>query len=175
MSFFIFLVALIVLYFIISYRHLIKYHNQVNSIYKTLSNAIDHRFSLFEDLINKSSTIISHEETFINDIIQLRLQAQKFKQNNDLRASFSCEEKISKLAKKINLLFEEFSLLNKILESQNIQENILKEEIFLLELKNKYNESVIQYNKKRSSSWNYITSHLFDVFSIHHDIWIITD
>jgi len=168
------IISIILIYFAISCFLLQKEINKIRIAQQELLEATDKRFKLFKDLVNRSINLINYEETFLKEIIQLRSQAQKFKQENNYRAAFFFEEKISQLALQINTLFNEFPILNKINESQKIRNDIIAMENELLQLKNKYNNFIIKYDKLRSSVFNAPITILFKKFNKKIELWKIT-
>jgi hypothetical protein len=151
MFFILVVICSILIYFIISYWFLLQLENKINSIQNILFQYSDKRFSIFEILLNKSLNFLQYEQTFLKEIVQLRSQAKKFKQDGNLKAAFLCEERISQLAKKINILFSEFPILNRIEDSVKIQNEIISMENSMLEMKNQYNQVILNYNNIRKS------------------------
>lgn len=161
-------------YFIFSYLFLLQMEKRVHKLQLKLFESSDNRFRMFENLLNKSLIYLDYEQTFLNEIVRLRSQATKFKQEDDLRAAFFYEEKISHLAEKINIFFSEFPILNKIEDADKIQKEILEMEQNLLNIKNKYNSMVINYNKIRSLPIFTPIINLFYRFERQVEPWKIT-
>lgn len=149
MFFILVVICAVLIYFILSYFLLLQMEKQIIDTQRILFQYSDNRFGMFESLLNKSLNFLAYEQTFLKEIVQLRSQAKKFKQDGNLASSFLCEEKISQLAVKINLLFSEFPILNRIDDSTKIQEEIIAMEKSMLEIKHKYNDLVNNYNKMK--------------------------
>jgi hypothetical protein len=147
---------------------------KVTNFQSLLFSHSDKRFAIFENLLNKSMQFLDYEQTFLKEIVQLRSQAKKFKREDDLRAAFYCEEKISQLASKINILFSEFPILNKVEDADKIQEEILDMERTMLDMKTKYNSIVVNYNKTRSSLFFIPLTNCVDRFDEPIEVWRIT-
>lgn len=161
-------------YVILSYLFLLHMENKVTGIQNILFEYSDKRFGMFESLLNKSLAYLEYDQTFIKEVVKLRSQAKKFKQDGDLRSAFFCEEKISQLALKISILFEEFPILNRIEDSDIIQNDIVDMENNMLEMKRKYNEAVVEYNKLKSFPLLMPVSNFFNRFSDEIELWRIT-
>jgi hypothetical protein len=173
MIFFI-LILIFLIYFYFSYHTLLNQENTIQKIKSDLISITDKRFKIFEELIDQSLKFINYEETFFSEIVQLRSQAQKHKQDKDDNLTFWCEEKISQLALKINLLVSEYPTLNRIENIKDYQEKILIMESNFSDLKKEYNLTIKKYNELKNSPIHYLTAHIFKRFYINIESWKIT-
>lgn len=174
MFFILVIICVALIYFIVSYLFLLNLEKKIHETQNILFEYSNKRFSMFESLLNKTLIFLEYEQTFLKEIVQLRSQAKKFKQDGDLKASFFCEEKISQLAVKINVLFSEFPILNRIEDATLIQEEIIAMEKSMLEMKHYYNKIVFDYNKFRNLNLFMPTIKISDRFNDKIDRWEIT-
>jgi len=174
MFFILLIVSLLLTYFIVAYLFLLQLEKKINDTQHLLFEYSDKRFSMFENLLNKSLIFLQYDQTFLKEIVQLRSQAKKFKQDGDLRAAFFCEEKISQLAIKINVLFTEFPILNRIEEAEIIQNDILSIEKSMLDLKNNYNKSISDYIEIKNTLLFRPIMAMSDRFNDNTEMWKTT-
>ncbi len=158
------LILIFLIYFYFSYHTLLSQENNINKIKLNIISITDNRFKIFEDIIHQSLKFINYEETFFSEIVKLRSQAQKHKQDKDYKSTFECEYKISQLALKINLLLSEYPALNRIKNIKDYQEKILIIESTLSDLTNEYNLTIEKYNDLKNSPIHYLTIHIFKRF-----------
>lgn len=168
------IICITLVYFIFSYLFLLQMEKKINSIQNMLFQCSDQRFTIFETLLNKSLNLIDYNQTFLKEIVQLRSQSTMFKKEEDLRAAFFCEEKISQIANKINIFFEEFPILNRVENSESIQKEIIEMEKNMLDLKNKYNKNVIGFNRTKSMAIFIPLTSIIDRFNDKIELWKIT-
>lgn len=161
----------ILVYLFLSYGYLTIKEKQILKMRKIISVLLDKRFRSFETLITKVEEKMDYEQTFLKEVVQLRSQAQKFKQEKEFRSEYFCEEKITQLALKIEVLFLEFPQLKNISNYKKIIEEILISESTLLPYQKKYNSLAIRYNKSKSSLLHIITTHIFSKFDKKIELW----
>lgn len=165
------IVGFILVYLFLSYSYLTFKENQILKMRKIISILLDKRFRSFEILINKVEEKMDYEQTFLKEIVQLRSQAQKFKQEKEFRSEYFCEERITQLALKIELLFAEFPELKSIANYNQIIEEILISENNLLPYLKKYNSLAIRYNKAKSSLIHLVITQMFSKFDNKIELW----
>ena len=174
MFFMLVVICALLIYFILSYFILLQMEKKITDTQHLLFLYSDKRFGIFENLLNKSLNFLEYEQTFLKEIVQIRSQAKKFKQDGQLGSAFSCEEKISQLALKINLLFSEFPILNRIEDANLIQEEIISMEKTMLEMKKEYNELIFNYSKVKSLPLLLPIMTVTDRFNEEIEIWKVT-
>lgn len=163
MSFLIlFLILSIAVIILFNYRVIFLKRQEIINFQIILNQELDKRFYLFQSLIDKSVDFIDYQQTFLNEIVQLRSQAQKHKQEENIEMAYLKEEKISQLAIKIDVLFKEFPKLHRISNAKQMIEHILANEEELLILKKEYNNLVKKYNNLLDSPFMIIFNKFFD-------------
>lgn len=167
-------ICIVLIYFILSYLLLLQMEKKITDTQNLLFEYSNKRFSIFENLLNKSLNFLAYEQTFLKEIVQLRSQAKKYKTDGDLRSAFFCEEKISQLAIKINVLFSEFPILNRIENASIIQDEIISMEKSMLEIKHQYNHLINSYNKVKNHPLLFPISLITDRFNEEIEAWKVT-
>ena len=143
------------LYFFSCYISLKRKEKEVEQNRDNLFDSTDKRFSIFQNIVEEFSNPAEYELTFLNEIIKIRSQSQKYINENKFRESISNELKINKITESIDKLFEEtqhFEIISdeKKKEYANSLKNLNKE----IEEKTKsYNDFVQKYNKTKVSSY----------------------
>lgn len=168
---FIILIFTIAITISLSYISLFNKEKNIITLKNLISSLLDNRFKNFELLINKVNKIMDYEQTFLKEIVQLRSQAQKFKQEKNIYYEYIYEQKISFLALKIELLFIDFPNLKKIEKYQEIVLEITKNEKELLDNQKTYNHLCIEYNKNKNLVYNALTTKLFKRFDKKIELW----
>ena len=166
------LLLIIMAYIFLAYNFLSQKEKRIRKKRFLLTNGLDDRFKIFEEfIIFISEKNIDYEQTFLKEIVQLRSQSQKFKKENDVRSEFFCEERISKISAKIIFLLENSTNLQNFEESKKFQDDILKHEENLLNLKNDYNKSIISFNRSKSSLFFILVSISIPKFQTKIELW----
>lgn len=117
----------------------------IKNLKDNLDNALDERFKIYEGLIEQVSNHVDYEQTILMDIVQFRVQAQGAKMKSNEKIQFINENRISKLSNKINLFFDEYPILEKMDNINELKEKIVLSEKNLNISKKEYNEAVINY------------------------------
>lgn len=161
------IVVLVVFGFIIlTYNQLIALIEAVRNNQKQIDIQLDRRFKVFESLINVVKKYMDYEQTTLKDVVALRNQAQQAKANGDEASRIAAENKISDIATKINLVFEQYPQLKANQNCLQLQEEIVSTENKLAYAKQSYNDSIERYNATKKS---FFTSMIVGLFKTKLD------
>jgi len=126
---------------------------------KQIDIQLDRRFKIFESLINVVKKYMDYEQTTLKDVVALRNQAQNAKTQGDETTRAKCENQISDVAAKINVVFEQYPDLKANQNCLQLQEEITNTENKLAFAKQSLNDSIEHYNAgKRAVPGNFIVS-----------------
>jgi LemA protein len=145
------LIALLFFYFVSIYNRLIAAIEAVNNNEKQIDIQLDRRFKVFESLINTLKQYMDYEKSTLKEVVALRNQAQKAKDNNDPQARMQAENAISAIASGINLVFEQYPDLKANQNALQLQEEVVNTENKLAFSKQAYNDSIEAYNAYKKS------------------------
>ncbi|OGT45335.1 MAG: LemA family protein [Gammaproteobacteria bacterium RIFCSPHIGHO2_12_FULL_41_20] len=143
-------------YVVLTYNKLIAQIEAVRNNQKQIDIQLDRRFKVFESLINVVKKYMDYEQTTLKDVVALRNQAQQAKASGDEKTRIAAENKISDIAAKINLVFEQYPDLKANQNCLQLQEEIVSTENKLAYAKQSYNDSIETYNATKKSffaSW----------------------
>src|SRR3990167_11105790 len=99
------LVVLIGAYVVFIYNTLIAMIEAVRNNQKQIDIQLDRRYKVFESLINVVKKYMDYEQTTLKDVVALRNQAQQAKAAGDEKTRIDAENKISKIAGGLNIMF----------------------------------------------------------------------
>lgn len=133
------------------YNKLIAQIEAVNNNQKQIDIQLDRRFKVFESLINVVKNYMDYEKTTLKDVVALRNQAQQAQASGNDAARVAAENKISDIAGKINLVFEQYPDLKANQNALQLQEEIVNTENKLAFAKQAFNDSVEVYNASKKS------------------------
>lgn len=154
--------ALLIFGFIIlTYNSLIALIEAIRNNQKQIDIQLDRRFKVFESLINVVKKYMDYEKTTLKDVVALRNQAQTAKANGDEAGRINAENKISEIAGKLNIVFEQYPDLKANQNCLQLQEEIVNTENKLAYAKQSYNDSVENYNASKKS---FFTSMIVNFF-----------
>jgi LemA protein len=145
------IIAVLFFWAISIYNKLIQYIEAVNNNNKQIDIQLDRRFKVFESLINVVKKYMDYEKTTLKDVVNLRNQAQASQKKGDLKAKMQAEDKISKIASGINIVFENYPDLKANTNVMQLQEEIVNTENKLAYAKQAYNDSIERYNATKKS------------------------
>jgi LemA protein len=145
------IVAVLFFWAISIYNKLIQYIEAVNNNNKQIDIQLDRRFKVFESLINVVKKYMDYEKTTLKDVVNLRNQAQASQEKGDLKAKMQAEDKISKIASGISIVFENYPDLKANTNVMQLQEEIVNTENKLAYAKQAYNDSIERYNATKKS------------------------
>src|SRR3990167_4744368 len=145
------ILLLVIGYIVMTYNKLIAQIEAVKNNQKQIDIQLDRRFKVFESLINVVKKYMDYEQTTLKDVIDLRNQAQQAKASGDEKTRIVAENKISDIAAKINLVFEQYPDLKANQNCLQLQEEIVSSENKLAYAKQSYNDSIETYNATKKS------------------------
>jgi LemA protein len=155
------ILALIIIYVVATYNRLIAMIEAIRNNQKQIDIQLDRRFKVFESLINVVKKYMDYEKTTLKDVVALRNQAQVAHTEGDEQTRINAENKISEIAGKINLVFEQYPDLKANQNAMQLQEEIVSTENKLAYAKQALNSSIEQYNARKKSFFTSIIANLF--------------
>lgn len=157
------LIVLVVIggYIVMTYNALIAMIEAVRNNQKQIDIQLDRRFKVFESLINVVKKYMDYEQTTLKDVVALRNQAETAKASGDDKARMMAEDKISDIAAKINVVFEQYPDLKANQNCIQLQEEIVSTENKLAYAKQAFNDSIEKYNANKKSFFAAIVVGLF--------------
>ena len=145
------IIAIIIIFAITAYNKLIAQIEAVNNNNKQIDIQLDRRFKVFESLINVVKNYMDYEKTTLKDVVALRNQAQQAQATGNEAQRIAAENKISDIASKINLVFEQYPDLKANQNAMQLQEEIVNTENKLAFAKQAFNDSIETYNATKKS------------------------
>src|SRR5438477_8049453 len=115
-------------FIVFTYNQLISLIEAVRNNQKQIDIQLDRRFKVFESLINVVKKYMDYEQTTLKDVVKLRSQAEQAKSSGDDKTRIEAENKISDIAGKINLVFEQYPQLKASENAMQLQEEIVSTE-----------------------------------------------
>ena len=162
----------IVAFVIITYNRLIAQIEAVRNNAKQIDIQLDRRFKVFESLINVVKKYMDYEQTTLKDVVGLRSQAVTAHASGNEPARIEAENKISKIAGGLNIMFEQYPDLKANQNCMQLQEEIVSTENKLAFSKQSYNDSIEIYNaNKKSFPANFIVSGFKAKLDIDFPYW----
>jgi LemA protein len=146
---------------VLTYNRLIALIEAIRNNQKQIDIQLDRRFKVFESLINVVKKYMDYEQTTLKDVVALRNQAQQAKANGDEQARIAAENKISEIASKINVVFEQYPQLKANENCLQLQEEIVSTENKLAYAKQSFNDSIEIYNATKKSFFTSMIVALF--------------
>jgi len=138
-------------FIVLTYNRLIALIEAVRNNQKQIDIQLDRRFKVFESLINVVKKYMDYEQTTLKDVVALRNQAQQAKACGDEQGRIAAENKISEIASKINLVFEQYPQLKANENCLQLQEEIVSTENKLAYAKQSFNDSIEMYNATKKA------------------------
>ena len=145
------IVVIMGVFIVFTYNKLIALIEAIRNNQKQIDIQLDRRFKVFESLINVVKTYMNYEQTTLKDVVALRNQAQQAKADGNEQARIDAENKISKIASNINLVFEQYPDLKANQNAMQLQEEIVNTENKLAFSKQAYNDSIETYNANKKA------------------------
>src|SRR5580692_10892321 len=146
---------------VFTYNRLISLIEAVRNNQKQIDIQLDRRFKVFESLINVVKKYMDYEQTTLKDVVALRNQAQQAKASGDEQSRIAAENKISEIAGKISVVFEQYPDLKANQNAMQLQEEIVSTENKLAYAKQSFNDSIEHYNAAKKS---FFTSMIVGIF-----------
>ncbi len=111
------------------------------------------RFSIFEDLISKLKNKKDYELTFLNEVVNCRINIQKNKKQKNFKLIFPLEEKTTKISDNIIILLKEFPQFDfmKEEEMQELEEKFKEINDQIKDSKKEYNNEIEKFNILKSN------------------------
>lgn len=154
-------ISAIIIFLALTYYRLIKKSKDVKVAKDNLDEQLSIRFKMFEDLIKSIGNPLYFEQTILKDIIKLRSEAQASKIIGDISSQIDSEEKIGKITKQIELVFQSYNELRFMKNANDIQNTILEQEKKVSQFKDIYFNSVQNYNRLKMSWQGLVLNSLF--------------
>lgn len=166
------IISLIGVFLFITYNSLIAKADVVANSKKQIDLQLDRRFKVFEGLISTVRKVMDYEQTVLKEIVQLRSQAQGSRKRGDDRAQFEAEEKITKIASQISVVFEQYPQLGALDNAKKLQDEIISTESKLALSKQAYNDSLDDYNLTKKSFFSSLIVSMFSSkLEQNHEYW----
>lgn len=146
-----YLVLFVFSYFLISYVFIKKKEYLVEKYREKLFQKTDERFSVFQTIINEFKNPSDYEITFLNEVIKIRTQSQKYFNENRFKECFSSEVKINKIVESIESLINEYQQFD-IISNEKKQKYVIQLKELNIEIEKEtksYNNFVQNYNKTK--------------------------
>lgn len=158
------------------YNRLIRFIEAIQNNKRQIDIQLDRRMKVFESLINVVKKYMDYEKTTLKDIVALRNQAQTATETGDEKTRMQAENKISQIARGINVVFENYPDLKADKNAMQLQEEIVNTENKLAFAKQAYNDSIEQYNaEKKSFVQSMVVSMFKNALDKTFEYWAIAD
>lgn len=164
---------LILCYLLISIFLILKQNYKIRVVRNVLFILCDKRFSIFEEIIKKLPSSKDYELTFLNEIVNIRINIQKEKKLKNFKSIYFLEDKITKVANNILVLFNEFPHFKNIDKEEQIEfeRKLLELSEKIKELKKVHNAQIMKYNKLKSNGFLLFTFFILGQSNKKYDIW----
>ena len=169
------IVAIIVGYIVMTYNKLIAEIETTKNSEKQIDVQLDRRSKVFDSLINVVKKYMDYEQTTLKDVVALRSQANIAKEQGDNQTRMAAENEISKVAKGINIQFENYPELKANQNVLQLQEEITSTENKLAFAKQAFNDSIERYNAHKKSFFAGMIVNMFKKLNEHFVYWGITE
>ncbi|QIW09509.1 LemA family protein [Francisella sp. LA112445] len=169
------IIAIIVIYIVMTYNKLIAEIETVKNSEKQIDVQLDRRAKVFDSLVNVVKKYMDYEQTTLKQVVALRSKANIAKEQGDTQARISAENKISDLAKGINIQFENYPELKANQNVIQLQEEITSTENKLAFAKQALNDSIERYNAHKKSFFAGIVVNFFKKLNEDFIYWNISE
>ena len=171
------IIAIAIFFWIIGiYNKLIRFIEAIQNNKRQIDIQLDRRMKVFESLINVVKKYMDYEQTTLKDIVKLRNQAQSAQEQGDEKTRMQAENKISQIARGINVVFENYPDLKADKNAMQLQEEIVNTENKLAFAKQAYNDSIERYNAEKKSFFQSMVVNMFHkALDKTFEYWAITD
>lgn len=163
------LVLVILGVFIYFYKQILSKINEIKIYKEEINEQFDIRFKLFEQLINSIRKTMDYEQTLLTDVVLFRSQAQSAKLKNDDALQFHLENKIGKIASKLDIVLKEYEIDN--FESINVKEEIKKQEEIIQSHRQNYNELVRELGKIKNNPISNLILMIISNINVSYPLW----
>lgn len=147
--------TLVICYFVICYFKIKTKEKSIDINRDEIFNVTDKRFAIFQKILEEFKNPADYELTFINEIIKIRSQSQKYINENRYKDSILQELKINKIIDSIDELFKATNHFD-IIDEEKKKEYSVALKLLNKEIEEKtkgYNNIVQNYNKTKMSSF----------------------
>jgi LemA protein len=156
------IVCILTFFWIISlYNALIALIEAINNNKQQIDIQLDRRFKVFQSLIEAVKKYMDYERSTLNEVVSLRNQAEIARASGDEKSRINAENEISKIASRLNVVFEQYPELKAGKNVMQLQEEIVNTENKLAYAKQAYNDTIERYNAKKKSFFESIVVNLF--------------
>ena len=169
------IVAIIVVYIVMTYNKLIAEIETVKNSEKQIDVQLDRRSKVFNSLINVVKKYMDYEQTTLKDVVALRNTANKAKAQGDDKTRIAAENQISEVAKGINVQFENYPDLKANQNVIQLQEEITSTENKLAFAKQALNDSIERYNAHKRSFFAGVVVNIFKKLNENFVYWNISE
>lgn len=146
-------ILIIGIYLIISLFLIFQQEHSVKKSRDAMFDVCSKRFAVFEDLISKLKNKKDYESTFINEVVNYRINIQKNKKQKNFKVIFQLEDKITKISNNIVQLLKEFPQFHFLTEQQEqeLEEKLQELNNQLKDLRKEYTFQVEKFNIIKSN------------------------
>lgn len=168
-------IAIVAVYIVMTYNKLIAEIETVKNSEKQMDVQLDRRAKVFDSLVNVVKKYMNYEQTTLKQVVALRSKANTAKEQGDTQARIDAENKISDLAKGINIQFENYPELKANQNVIQLQEEITSTENKLAFAKQALNDSIERYNAHKKSFFAGIVVNFFKKLNEDFIYWNISE
>lgn len=158
LSIIILLIFIIIIYLIIFYNSVISLRNQVKNNWSQIDVSLQRRFDLIPNLVETVKGYISHEESILTKIADLR---SSWSNANSISEKAKLEQEFTSSLNSILAIAENYPDLKSNTNFLSLQEELSNTENIISDSRQSYNEIVSTYNTKLEQFPGNILSNLF--------------
>lgn len=138
------LIALVVLFVLLTYNSLVQLRNKVKEAFSTMDVSLKKRYDLIPNLVEVVKGYASHETETLQKVTKMRSEVQK----GDLNRTIDGEVKIGDALQSLFVVAEAYPELKANTNFLDLQERLSKMEEEIAFSRRYYNGSVREYNNK---------------------------
>lgn len=165
------LIALCVIFIVVTYNRLIAEIEAVKNNQKQIDIQLDRRFKVFESLISVLKKYMNYEQSTLKDVVALRNQANQAHQQGDEKSRVAAENQISTILGGLNIVFEQYPTLKANENALQLQEEVVNTENKLAFAKQALNDSIERYNADKKSFFAAMVVNLFAKLNFDFTYW----
>ncbi|MED7818715.1 MULTISPECIES: LemA family protein [unclassified Francisella] len=169
------IIAIVAIYIVMTYNKLIAEIETVKNSEKQIDVQLDRRAKVFDSLVNVVKKYMDYEQTTLKQVVALRSKANIAKEQGDIQTRIAAENKISDLARSINVQFENYPELKANQNVIQLQEEITSTENKLAFAKQAFNDSIERYNAHKKSFFAGIVVNFFKKLNENFIYWNISE
>ncbi|API86222.1 LemA family protein [Francisella uliginis] len=169
------IIAILAVYIVMTYNKLIAEIETVKNSEKQIDVQLDRRAKVFDSLVNVVKKYMDYEQTTLKQVVALRSKANIAKEQGDTKTRIAAENKISDLARGINVQFENYPELKANQNVIQLQEEITSTENKLAFAKQAFNDSIERYNAHKKSFFAGIVVNFFKKLNEEFIYWNISE